>query len=149
MLCLCSSGKPFADCCEVFLCGIQSANNPEQLMRSRFVAFAKGNSSYLLQTSSLELQKQLSEQELKETCEQFQFIKLEVLNAKNNHVEFIASMLLKNELHTLHELSLFVEENGSWKYHSGNIYPTDVTKVLRNDDCPCGSGKKFKKCHLT
>jgi len=24
---------------------------------------------------------------------------------------------------------------------------TDLSKVGRNDDCPCGSGKKFKKCH--
>jgi preprotein translocase subunit SecA len=23
----------------------------------------------------------------------------------------------------------------------------DVSKVGRNDPCPCGSGKKFKKCH--
>jgi preprotein translocase subunit SecA len=22
-----------------------------------------------------------------------------------------------------------------------------VEKVGRNDDCPCGSGKKYKKCH--
>jgi preprotein translocase subunit SecA len=22
-----------------------------------------------------------------------------------------------------------------------------VPKVGRNDDCPCGSGKKYKKCH--
>jgi len=24
---------------------------------------------------------------------------------------------------------------------------TDLSKVGRNDECPCGSGKKFKKCH--
>ncbi len=24
---------------------------------------------------------------------------------------------------------------------------TDLSKVGRNDPCPCGSGKKFKKCH--
>jgi preprotein translocase subunit SecA len=24
---------------------------------------------------------------------------------------------------------------------------TDVSKLGRNDECPCGSGKKFKKCH--
>ena len=24
---------------------------------------------------------------------------------------------------------------------------TDLSKLGRNDDCPCGSGKKFKKCH--
>ncbi|MET0151636.1 MAG: SEC-C metal-binding domain-containing protein [Candidatus Binatia bacterium] len=23
----------------------------------------------------------------------------------------------------------------------------DVEKVGRNDPCPCGSGKKYKKCH--
>ena len=23
----------------------------------------------------------------------------------------------------------------------------DVPKVGRNDDCPCGSGKKYKNCH--
>ncbi len=23
----------------------------------------------------------------------------------------------------------------------------EVAKVGRNDPCPCGSGKKFKKCH--
>jgi preprotein translocase subunit SecA len=23
----------------------------------------------------------------------------------------------------------------------------DFTNVGRNDPCPCGSGKKFKKCH--
>ncbi|QQR84279.1 SEC-C domain-containing protein [Candidatus Peregrinibacteria bacterium] len=22
-----------------------------------------------------------------------------------------------------------------------------MDKVGRNDDCPCGSGKKYKKCH--
>jgi uncharacterized protein YecA (UPF0149 family) len=25
--------------------------------------------------------------------------------------------------------------------------PVTVDKVGRNDPCPCGSGKKFKKCH--
>jgi preprotein translocase subunit SecA len=28
-----------------------------------------------------------------------------------------------------------------------NISANDLAKVGRNDPCPCGSGKKFKKCH--
>jgi preprotein translocase subunit SecA len=28
-----------------------------------------------------------------------------------------------------------------------NISPEELAKVGRNDPCPCGSGKKFKKCH--
>ena len=30
-----------------------------------------------------------------------------------------------------------------------NAGPIDWTSVGRNDPCPCGSGKKFKKCHAT
>jgi hypothetical protein len=30
----------------------------------------------------------------------------------------------------------------------GSLTPvTDFSKVGRNDPCPCGSGKKYKKCH--
>ena len=35
--------------------------------------------------------------------------------------------------------------------HSGHAaaqpYRREVPKPGRNDPCPCGSGKKFKKCH--
>ena len=34
--------------------------------------------------------------------------------------------------------------NGSASQPAGN---TDWSSVGRNDPCPCGSGKKFKKCH--
>ncbi|WP_187439378.1 SEC-C metal-binding domain-containing protein, partial [Escherichia coli] len=39
------------------------------------------------------------------------------------------------------ERSRFLKENGQWYYIDG-------TRPLfgRNDPCPCGSGKKFKKC---
>ena len=30
---------------------------------------------------------------------------------------------------------------------AGNLITKDGKKVGRNDPCPCGSGKKFKKCH--
>jgi uncharacterized protein YecA (UPF0149 family) len=32
------------------------------------------------------------------------------------------------------------------KRHSGAGQPLRVSKISRNDLCPCGSGKKFKKC---
>ena len=31
--------------------------------------------------------------------------------------------------------------------HQGGTFVRTVVKVGRNDVCPCGSGKKFKKCH--
>ena len=30
---------------------------------------------------------------------------------------------------------------------SGDTVRRDAPKVGRNEPCPCGSGKKFKKCH--
>ena len=49
------------------------------------------------------------------------------------------------------ERSRFVKEGDRWYYVDG-LLPTPVTyrreeeKVGRNDPCPCGSGKKYKKC---
>jgi uncharacterized protein YecA (UPF0149 family) len=28
------------------------------------------------------------------------------------------------------------------------VVRTEAEKVGRNDPCPCGSGKKYKKCHM-
>ena len=43
-------------------------------------------------------------------------------------------------------------EHGPWCQHDGEedeVAPSPAvsTKVGRNDPCPCGSGKKYKKCH--
>lgn len=36
---------------------------------------------------------------------------------------------------------------GQWFYVDGELLPpVAVAKVGRNDPCPCGSGKKYKKC---
>jgi preprotein translocase subunit SecA len=36
---------------------------------------------------------------------------------------------------------------GSNAPRGGQQYGGDVAKAGRNDPCPCGSGKKYKKCH--
>jgi uncharacterized protein YecA (UPF0149 family) len=33
------------------------------------------------------------------------------------------------------------------EHHFAEPYRRAEPKVGRNDPCPCGSGKKFKKCH--
>jgi preprotein translocase subunit SecA len=34
-------------------------------------------------------------------------------------------------------------------FNSQDASASDVEKVGRNEPCPCGSGKKYKKCHGT
>jgi SEC-C motif domain protein len=50
-----------------------------------------------------------------------------------------------------HELAQFKNENGTWFFWDGGPpkpkqFIRQAPKTGRNDPCPCGSGKKFKKC---
>ena len=66
MRCPCLSGLPYAECCGRLHRGDARAATAEQLMRSRFSAFAVGDAAYLLATwhpstrpSTLELDDEL------------------------------------------------------------------------------------------
>ena len=50
-----------------------------------------------------------------------------------------------------HEVSRFVREPDGWKFADGELVGEkpvvrEEPKIGRNDPCPCGSGKKYKKC---
>ncbi len=45
----------------------------------------------------------------------------------------------------LEERSRFEREDGQWRYLDGRTTMTPL-KPGRNDPCPCGSHRKFKKC---
>lgn len=147
-LCPCCSGESYQVCCQPLHLG-SIAKTPEQLMRSRYSAFALANTDYLLDTSSEQLKNSLSQEELKQTCQSFQFISLQVVSAQGDKVEFVANLLHGNELHPLHEISTFVQQQQQWKYDTGVIQPSSIIKLGRNDKCPCGSNKKFKQCHMS
>lgn len=146
-LCPCCSGVSYQVCCQPLHLG-SIANTPEQLMRSRYSAFALANIEYLLHTSSKALKIGLSHEDLAQTCQAFRFVSLQVISAQNDKVEFIASLLLENELQPLHETSTFIKQDQEWKYDTGILHDTEMVKLARNDKCPCGSGKKYKQCHM-
>jgi uncharacterized protein YecA (UPF0149 family) len=47
----------------------------------------------------------------------------------------------------LHDYSLDLDDEDGTMHIAGPHVPT-TPKVGRNDPCPCGSGKKYKKCCL-
>jgi len=72
-------------------------------------------------------------------------------NDRRGMVEFIATALAPQSVYTLHEASRFVKEDDLWFYVDGDLLPepppmASSQKIGRNEPCPCGSGKKFKKC---
>ena len=143
MLCYCKSQKPFSKCCEPFLTHAKRAATPEELMRSRYSAYVLSNAAYIVATA---LGEQNSAEELeliKEYAKNIEWLGLEIVHAKGNQVEFKAYYRDGQGVGVQHEKSNFVQNEGMWLYKDGTIYNT---KIERNMPCPCGSGKKYKKC---
>jgi SEC-C motif-containing protein len=66
-------------------------------------------------------------------------------------VEFVARYKLKGMNVSHHERATFRKHNGRWVFVDGEeVAPPPMKReeprIGRNDPCPCGSGKKYKKC---
>ena len=154
--CPCGSGRTFDACCGPIIGGIP-APTAEALMRSRYSAFATGNVDYLSKTLSSEARSDFDAAEARNTAESAKWLGLEIRATsgggekdQTGSVEFVALFSLNGQRHVHHELSAFEREDGRWVYTTGQINPKgaprQTVKVGRNEPCPCGSGKKYKKC---
>ena len=142
-MCICGNEKDFTLCCEPIIHGTSKASSPEELMRSRYSAYTLADGNYLVQSTVNENRYQDDIKLIEEFSHSVTWLKLDVLWAKNDQVEFKAYYKDSDTMQVLHEKSNFVIEDGVWKYKDGELYNA---KVERNDSCPCRSGKKFKKC---
>lgn len=156
--CPCNSGKQFDECCGPVLEN-QSAKSALTLMRSRFTAYSTGNAEYLHHTTHHNTRAAHKLNDIKEWSQENTWTKLEIINVEHGNindtrgiVEFKAHFTDKKQKEQVHhERSTFLKEGLQWFYLDGIMNPptTDSNKkVSRNDPCPCGSGKKHKKCCL-
>ena len=153
--CPCGSGLELDACCGPYVDGSKPAPTAEALMRSRYTAFTLGNVAYLKNTLSKaeQVDFNMTEEDLAASSWQGLDIKNTEAGLEGDErgiVEFVARYKESGTQHVLHERSTFCREDGRWVYES-SVYnpksaPVTSTKVGRNDPCPCGSGKKFKKC---
>ncbi len=118
-------------------------------MRSRYSAFVLGLGDYLVHSWHPDFLGTLTAEQLSQTDTRWDG--LEILAAQGGPaddagtVEFKAWFVEGDERHCLHERSRFVRYQGRWVYTDGEQDPAPL-RVGRNDPCPCGSGKKHKKC---
>jgi SEC-C motif domain protein len=157
--CPCTSGLPFAHCCEPFLAGSAVPETAEKTMRSRYTAYARANIPYLMETLHPENRDEGDEEAARRWAERSDWTGLDIVATEGGgagdsegRVEFVARFRdRKGETHSHHEVSRFLKVDGRWLFRDGhgpeqapvrNASP----KVGRNDPCPCGSGKKYKKC---
>ncbi|MEC7640987.1 MAG: YchJ family protein [Nitrospinota bacterium] len=163
--CPCGTAFLYTDCCGPIIRGTSHADTAEDLMRSRFTAFAKGKWDYLEKTSHPSERQEENSSSPKLHEKDILWTKLEILDVMNGgvldeegEVSFIAYYAEDGEEKTLRETSKFIKENGRWYYSQRRSQVTaspvkpaqpfkrSQPKVGRNDPCPCGSNKKYKKC---
>lgn len=146
--CYCGNALPATDCCLPLLTGAGTALTPEALMRSRYSAFCMGNVDYLLDTHLAAEPTELMRKQLENTIKTTHWLGLQVMFSSMQgdlgEVEFIARYRDGGGFGQLRERSVFHRQQGRWFYVSGKHLP--APKIQRNDNCWCGSGKKFKKC---
>jgi SEC-C motif-containing protein len=144
-------------CCEPIIAGTP-APTAEALMRSRYTAYVKHAVDHLGRSLSAEQRKDYAPEEARRWSEKSEWLGLKILRTEKGGpadteglVEFSARYRTEGNEHEHVETALFTREAGEWVY-TGQMTPEGQTvrretpKIGRNDPCPCGSGKKYKKC---
>ena len=155
--CPCGSGRNYAECCEPFITGRSRAPDPETLMRSRYTAYTLAELPYLRDTLHPSQRHDYDEAGAAKWAQESRWEGLEIVNVTRDDegnrgkVEFRATYRREGERLTHHELAEFRKSGGNWYFFDGRMvgpgqYTRPAPKVGRNDPCPCGSGKKYKKC---
>lgn len=152
------SGKTYADCCEGIINGTRKAATAEELMRSRYAAYAKVEIDHIINSTHSSQRESNDRDEIRKWAEKSTWSGLEIVRTEagtaddsEGIVEFIARYSDRGVNLEHHEVAEFRKENGDWFFYDGKMVPQapyvrSGDKVGRNDPCPCGSGKKYKKC---
>ncbi len=156
--CPCGSGKSYAQCCGPIIKGKRKAASPEELMRSRYSAYAKTEVAHVIKSTAPNQRKGLDENATRTWSQNSEWNGLEILATEGGGpeddtgiVEFAATYTEGGSAKRHHERGQFRRIRGTWYYEDGEMVKQkpvvrEEPKVGRNDPCPCGSGKKFKKC---
>jgi len=157
-LCPCASGKTYGECCEPILSGARPAATAAEMMRARYSAYAVNNVDFLFESSGPEVRKDFDRDASAKWAAGAQWQGLEVLSADQGEanddygtVSFIARYSVNDQKCEHRETSTFRKIDGQWRFIDGQVdtgepWRREQPKVGRNDPCPCGSGKKYKKC---
>lgn len=152
--CPCNSGVAFGDCCEPLISGKRFALSAAALMRSRYTAYVLRHIPYLLASWHPATRPMAIDPATIPDWQGLEVMRTEKGGEADTAgvVEFTATALTRKGPCLLHEVSRFVKEDGHWFYVDGElpgaVVPAErmARQVGRNDPCPCGSGKKYKRC---
>ena len=128
----------------------------EELMRARYHAYETCDMEFIKESHDPDNTEGIDWAECEKWARESQWLGLEIISTtkggeddNDGIVEFKATYIENGKTIVHHEKSYFVKKNGVWFYQKWlPITSTRINenKIGRNDPCPCGSGKKYKKC---
>lgn len=159
MNCPCAPERSYEECCGRFHKGEAWPESPVELMQARYCAFATAEVSFLEQSQHPDHREDVDVDALRSWAKSSEWTGFEVLATEGGEagesegqVEFKAHYTFEEKEQTHHEVAHFEVQDGKWYFVDGHhigpgTFVREEPKVGRNDPCPCGSGKKYKKCH--
>jgi SEC-C motif domain protein len=159
MVCPCGKGESLEACCGPFLEGKAQPATAEALMRARYTAYAIGNIDYIFTSHDPDTVSGVDRNNTELWSKGSEWLGLEILGTErgletdnDGIVEFVARYKIKGVTLTHRERATFKRHGKRWVFVDGQEIKGPPVKNLeprvgRNEPCPCGSGKKYKKCH--
>lgn len=156
--CHCGTDRTFDECCAPYLEGGEIPSTAEALLRSRYSAFATGALEYIRETLHPDQRKDFDEKGARDWALNSEWLGLQIHSTdgggaeeESGHVDFVARYRQKGIPQEHREHAEFRKLDGKWYFWDAEFVKPETVrreepKVGRNDPCPCGSGKKFKKC---
>lgn len=156
--CPCTSGASYDECCGPILRGDRAAATAEALMRARYTAYAQGEIDFIVDSHDPETADEVDREASGNWSRKAEWLGMEIASSEDGGaddergvVEFIARYRLEGADLAHHERAQFRRRHGQWFYVDGEMVKSkpvvrEQPKVGRNEPCPCGSGRKYKKC---
>ncbi|PIP95914.1 MAG: hypothetical protein COW00_01615 [Bdellovibrio sp. CG12_big_fil_rev_8_21_14_0_65_39_13] len=157
--CPCGSNVDYKECCGKYHDGAKLPT-AEATMRARYSAFATHNVDFIINSHHPDKRDEVKAEEVEAWAKGSVWHGLNIVSKqageakdKDGIVEFNAFYEVQGKIHKHHEIAEFKKKDDQWYFYDGQLIQDTIKregpKVGRNDPCPCGSGKKYKKCCLT
>lgn len=124
--CFCGKVLNYKDCCGALHSGMRVAQTAEELMRSRYSAFALADVDYILRTYAPETRPSSERSEIKQWAASVMWLGLQVLSTQKGkfgdqegRVKFKALYSEAGKVHEMIEDSFFRFEKEQWFYVDG------------------------------
>jgi SEC-C motif-containing protein len=128
LACPCGGAEAYTNCCRILHRGETAAQTAEQLMRSRYSAYALKLIDYLVETTHPDKRPTGLRQAISDWAEQVEFYRLEIISTRQGQatdkigkVEFIAHYRRQGKEERFRELSRFKRYARQWVYLDGEI----------------------------